>query len=168
MMKSKRSTKAWLGAVGLLLALSGCRDAETNQDLALALSYGRLAPVPTNATGFQIMHDADYFGAYFIRFSAPSSIIARWVQDSEGLRGVTPVALGPSYSWPPFVGDASQERSRLDVPYVAGRKTTPTWWHPPLTNSGRLFQIPGKQGCGSGGPFVVDDQNNTVYVYTRW
>ncbi len=167
-MNRNRSRMLRLGTVGLLLAILGCRNAETKEDVALALSYGRLASIPTNASAFQIMHDADYFGAYFIRFATPAATLERWLQDSKGLRGVMSTAMGPTCTWTPFKGDASQQRSRLDVPYVAGRKTTPTWWHPPLTNSGRFFQIPGKQGCGAGGLVVVDEQSDTVYVYTRW
>ncbi len=168
MMNGRRSAIVLLGIVPFMLVLSACRNASTKEDVAFALSYGRLAAIPTNVSSFQIVRDADYFGAYFMRFSASSSSVVRWVKDSEGLRGVTPTTLGPTYNWTPFEGDASQSRSRLDVPYVAGRETTPTWWRPTLTNSGRLFQIPGKKGCGAGGSVVVDDQNNTVYAYTRW
>lgn len=150
------------------LALVGCGRPTTPTDVERALSYGRLAPIPTNATAFQIAHDGAYFGAYFLRFTAPSNTIAQWFEDSAGLRGVAPIKLGPTYVWTPFAGDSSQEKSRLDVPYVAGRKFTPEWWHPDLTSTGELYQIPGKQGHGAGGPLVVDQRSHTVFLYTRW
>lgn len=155
-----------LGVVAALFA--GCGRPPPYDDVGAALSYGRLAPIPTNATAFQIVPDGGYFGAYFISFRAPSNAVAQWIAESEGLHGVTPTRLGPAYTWTPYSGDPSQQRSRLDVPYVAGRKFTPEWWHPDLTNTGELYQIAGKQGHGSGGPLVVDQQSNRVFLYTRW
>jgi len=55
-----------LAAFAHLLTLTGCGQPGGKADKELALSYGRLAPIPTNAQAFQIAHDADYFGAFFL------------------------------------------------------------------------------------------------------
>ena len=154
--------------VAFLLTFSGCGHPDAREEqakwLELALSYGRLAPVPTNAQAFQIAYDDNYFGAFFFRFSASPQVIAQWIQDSEGLRGLKPTLLTPNHIRTPVEGDPlTQKCSRPE-----GKHTTPEWWRPSLTNGGMLYDIPGKQGAGSGGPFVVNNQSNTVFVYTRW
>jgi len=82
----------------------------------------------------------------------------------RGTEGLKPIILSPTYTRTPVEGDPlTQERSRHE-----GKHTTPEWWHPSLTNGGTVYDIPGKQGSGSVGPLVVNNQSNTVFVYTRW
>jgi len=144
----------------------GCSNAKEKQAqwLEMALSYGRLAPIPTNAQTFQIIYDDNYFGAFFFRFSATPEEIEQWILDSQGLKGLKPINLAPNFTRTPVEGDPlTSECSR-----PGGKNTTPEWWNPCLTNGGTLYDIPCKEDCGSGGPFVVNDQSNTVFVYTRW
>jgi len=75
----------------LMLVFAGCGHPNAEEEqakwLEMALSYGRLAPLPMDAQAFQIAYDDNYFGAFFFRFSASPQVITRWIQDSEGLRG---------------------------------------------------------------------------------
>ena len=65
--------------------------------LETTLSWGRLAPIPANATDFRIAKGGNMFTRSFnASFTAPVADVKRWLRESPGTRDAKPERVSPT------------------------------------------------------------------------
>lgn len=143
-------------------------NAEQSESIAALLRDGRLAPLPDDARDLRFGSWSGVFtGQACLVFTASPEEIERFVEGSDGLRGVDPSRFGegrknlPLSERGPEVGFGHryyQPNSVFD------------WYAPTLHGRGRRYEIPPDQSRRghNWGEVVVDDERQRAFVEVTW
>ncbi|OGV58338.1 MAG: hypothetical protein A2X49_08920 [Lentisphaerae bacterium GWF2_52_8] len=142
----------------------------------MRLKFGRLENYPQNAKNFKTATAGSMFTREFmVSFEANAADIQKWVEKSEGLKGITPDIYTKEHQYfPGFPSDANwlkmleKELPEAKYDYHPVVPHKPQWLNDLKIKNGRKFQIPGKEGHGIGGILIIDDDTNTVYLDLSW
>jgi hypothetical protein len=132
-----------------------------------ARHIGRLAKFPDSKTNFKIATTGSAFTrSFYITFKAPAKDIEKLIQNSPGLKNVKPQIYSKNYMLIEY--KSYDEEVDYNHDFFLHHQGVPKWFTPEIKIKGRKYHIPYKKDHGIGGLFIVNDAENTVYIYVSW
>jgi len=136
------------------------------------IEMGRFAPFPSEKRNFKIKKSGNSFTRTFqVKFSAPMSEIHDWIQTSESLNQLEPIVLTSERMLLPYPENFHANKApleRLEHEFYRPNPNAPSWWDIDVIKNGLKYQVPYKEGFGIGGPVVINQDTETVYINISW
>lgn len=135
--------------------------------LKSARHIGRLAELPGSNTNFKIATEGSAFTrSFYITFNASLEDIEKLILNSPGLKDIKPKIYSEEYMLIEYKSD--EEEIDYNHDFFLRREGVPEWYIPAIKIKGRKYRIPYKEDHGIGGDFIVNDEEETVYIYVSW
>jgi hypothetical protein len=134
----------------------------STEDLAAALKMGRLAPLPSSASGVRVQTAGNMFSRqFYVRFEADRKQLQDFLAASPGLKGIKPLAFDPSV----IRSDGKTLSLGLITPdgyHYAFSVASNPWFT--IERGAAYYVIPQDQDANYGF-LILDPARGTVYLY---